>query len=960
MLTEEQLAARRAYIALLIQKAKEKALANPNALLFDPQGRVLIDVKLPEGAEELFKWGFTRDEEFNPSKVTTVSLDVTQDPELNGLKLKYMHQYGLGAESLRPLSKIQSSIIPLQQEYHFHLALASRTYGKVFEELFKKPWKKELEKALNAELETREKELDTEQLERDLYKEYEKQRAVEKKAQGKDFNPDEFRERFLAEHTKQRVEILERKKVKNEIIKKYSTQFKEEVTNERAKLEKQMAQAHQQAMIRLQPFIQDEFKKALAAARENGPLDEVRLIKELDKARERIFAEAHSILMEEVVKVTGKRLSRKDFEKVKVKHLAEATTATANDILHTDGTLQQATWISGTNNTAHERGIDTIADRQIVTIALDRDYVPSRLQIRTPSLDVKEDISKKAAIDDVSVKLTGLTAKYAIDKVVTGKKIDQDRPVIKAFTYNLHTAINDGLGDRNGNKQSEGARIILSGAHLYNKTQIQKSEEEEERIRKNIHLKKKGELSVENEEAQVIEVVPAANYSANPLCLVQNISVNGFGDSLGYGGDDLRTEATLMSEMAMLYNLVGENDTQIEKVKAVFDNYKEFLKNAFAHPEDDLFFSKSKEGKNAIKLIQEIKGAWKDRVVEVKADPVERANAALKTMMANDLHHQHEYSKLIQALSVFIEEASLSGCKSGNERAQAINGRVAILDHEAAHPPSHIFKIIDALALATPEQVLEQALSLKQQLDEKYDKSLQSGVSLVSDVDQGASAKVNAKKETDTRLSWGKRIKIFFSNMNRNNAEEPSLIHLSQSKPGDMQAHKELTKQMQESWEPKGFWKFLGKADVALSIVTFPLWLIKCAVEYGVYRHNSNSKERVNNALQEFDPEKPIEQLVGEKDPLVSVHGENDPELGGRVDPEPTIAQLPLQEPLSDWRKPSRSHTTDPLTHTSLQDTSEITTEARGKLDKVRQEKEGKYDPSSGKQSSLNIYNKPA
>lgn len=73
--------------------------------------------------------------------------------------------------------------------------------------------------------------------------------------------------------------------------------------------------------------------------------------------------------------------------------------------------------------------------------------------------------------------------------------------------------------------------------------------------------------------------------------------------------------------------------------------------------------------------------------------------------MANDLHHTHEYAKLVQSLSLFVEEASIAGCKSGNERAQAINGRVAILDHEASKPESTIFKAIAALAKANPSDV---------------------------------------------------------------------------------------------------------------------------------------------------------------------------------------------------------------------------------------------------------------
>ena len=63
------------YQNLLLKKALEKAEANPTALLFDPQGRVLIDIPASETSkddtrEELTGLGFS------PTHTTTVSLDV--------------------------------------------------------------------------------------------------------------------------------------------------------------------------------------------------------------------------------------------------------------------------------------------------------------------------------------------------------------------------------------------------------------------------------------------------------------------------------------------------------------------------------------------------------------------------------------------------------------------------------------------------------------------------------------------------------------------------------------------------------------------------------------------------------------------------------------------------------------------------------------------------------------------
>ena len=623
------------YAQSLIERTTKEALRDPAGLLFDPQGRVLIDIKLSDDDKELFKEIFGRD----PASVTTVSLDITNNPELNTL---YKAQYGLEDQ----ISRIRGSIIPLHQEFHSHLALAARTYTAV----------------------------------------------------NKDHFPPE-----------------------------------------------KMAEAHQNAIKRVHDLVTQEFKNALQRATdETGHVNDVKLVQELDKARKKISPDAHQILMEEVFHTTGQRLNKEELKGLK--HLAETTTATPNDLLHTDHTLGLATWIAGSEVTAHDRGkgAEHLADRQIVTMILDADnqtkpIARPRLQIRTPSLDVKKGISEQDAIIDVSEKLAILNEKYTMGEVLEGNPLGT-----KAFTYNLHTAINDTVDDLQGkNKQSRGARIILSGAHKYNALQLGK-------------------------EPPV-------------FCFVQNISVNGFGDSLGYGGNKLRTEATLMTEMAMLYNLVAKDDPQKKQIEAVFAKYTEYLRNPSREP----FFSESNEGKKAIELIQGVKAQWAKEVRSPSQDPVEKAKNALKTIMAHDLHHQHQYAKLTQALSIFIEEASISGCKSGNERAQAINGRVAVLDSSVGKDEDELMQAIDQLATANPDNVAD----VKAAIDGVYDHHLHSAAAMVSYVDQGAAAKVNAKvRVTD--------FKSFLAQFNRNYAEEATLSHLQQSKASAMQAHKGLTEQM--------------------------------------------------------------------------------------------------------------------------------------------------------------------
>ncbi|MDR3502371.1 MAG: hypothetical protein P4L79_07290 [Legionella sp.] len=677
---KEQQAQQRAYIELLTDRAKQIALdrlADPSkgALLFDPQGRVLINVSLTNEEQAQFdNLGHT------PTPVTTVSLDVlgNPSPEYDGLKHAYREQYDLAHDGLtdnenvkekqaQALMGIRGSIIPLQQEYHFHLALAARSYASAG--------------------------------------------------------------RFT---------------------------------------EAQMEQAHEAAMVRVQGLITQAVKDALEKATKNGEVNDVKLVQALDKARKSISTDAHRILVEEITRATGVILTKKEIKDLHLKHEAEITTATPNDVVHIDQDMGQTTLIAGTQVTAHDRGVgaEHLADRRLITIAHDdANQAPPRIQIRVPSLDVKEKIKPKDAISDVEVKLNHIREKYHI-----GASVDEGPAKIKAFTYNLHTALNDSL-EGGKNKQSQGAQYILTGAHNYNKAQLDK--------------------------AQLDNEPPV-------FCLVQNISVNGFGDSLGYGWNALRNEATLMTEMSMMYNLVAKDDPQRARVEDAFNAYKAYLSDDNRGP----YFSQSPQAEQAREAIKDVKAGWAktagrgvvdDDQLSTAEQTVESAKLAMKAMMANNLHQSHEHAKLFQAMSIFVEQASIAGCKSGNERAQAINGRVAVLDSVASQKDDPIVQAIHAVAEAkTSKEVTKATANLKQALDSKYDNHLQSGASIISAVDQGAAAKVNAKRG-------------FAGLFNRNYAEESTLDHLQQGKAGKMQAHKNLTKETTNAWDgpqPKGYFAF--------------------------------------------------------------------------------------------------------------------------------------------------------
>lgn len=141
------------YMQILAEQARAQALANINKLAFDPQGRIVIDVVLPiEKIKEEFRHKL--EIEINDQRdlaghigeeislVTTVSLDISDDESLGQRFYETLKQAlvdagsgddkaGILVKEFKSLPK--GSIIALQQELHFHLALVSRVYQEAQE-----------------------------------------------------------------------------------------------------------------------------------------------------------------------------------------------------------------------------------------------------------------------------------------------------------------------------------------------------------------------------------------------------------------------------------------------------------------------------------------------------------------------------------------------------------------------------------------------------------------------------------------------------------------------------------------------------------------------------------------------------------------------------------------------------------------------------------------------------------
>ncbi len=596
-----------------------------------------------------------------------------------------------------------------------------------------------------------------------------------------------------------------------------------------------------------QPFNAEQFKKDLNA--------------ELDAARKKILPEIAKTVRVELIKATGIQFDER-ITKHLTKELAKATSASMNDTVHISKGTGAISYIGASKKTSHHQqlGADYVADQTMYSHHLKEDGIVQALahrqQVRVPALAVKtlhklteklldndEKELKKAQKKGLEVPLLqedldtriekvakdkflsepeiaqikeeyelmkaelakGLSREDAFNALIvadTAEKIghlqskyqlgDIDRgPIPKAFVYNLYTSINRTTDlqsklrhpgewyDERNNKQTQSADHILQAAHEYN--------------RKN----------------------PVA-----PLCLVQNIPVNGWGHNITISEDNPQVvnEAALMAQLAALHTVYDVLSDTAEppalsdkgKVQAIFADYKEFLKT----PGHSFYEYIKEKNTNTLTLLEEIKAnptlAAKpvplavdvDEPLVVVEESERRANALeehrakfvddakyamaslLKTQAFSNLDNGFTY----QALSVFVENASIGGCKSANERAQAVNGRAAILDFVSLDRETRSELLNKYLSLEESQKLkisanaLETAIKsgnlpkITEHMNNLYGSlNLEGFQALISFIDQGGHAKLSSKKAIDLNT----------------NAAEP--VHTDVKNASKWQCHKGLT-----------------------------------------------------------------------------------------------------------------------------------------------------------------------
>lgn len=608
------------------------------------------------------------------------------------------------------------------------------------------------------------------------------------------------------------------------------------------------------------------------------PVSEINKL--LDKARKELLQVAHDLLYENIIEnlepdnqsLEYQKLIQKHLKK-HAKHIAETTPASEGDILEivNNGPAQL---IQNSQYTSHFRVKGPcVASRQIVTHFTNSagEIIPnnkkSRLQIRTPSLAIKEHSRKKVRVADVAEKLEHLKEEYALDQRDEYKTKEHENGLPNIFTYNLHTSLSKGFfpkgdqisdafkfltkfnswfsGKETGrNLQTQSADDILRGAHLYNRDTYKNLKDTHTTNKpifclvQNIPTNTKGS-TLSNNRQIIIRYLRYAGISIyNINNWLKKISTNVIIRTLLFIPRVLLNvplffisperqimqltldEATLMAEMSLVNTILhGEyrngtlQEKHIKKLMAQYEQYLEEIQNHAEVPANMVYFSETKFGKEAKKIIDQIKHSYRTfSIRNIDENNQYEFNTLLKNslqiLVGHNMHQNHDYARLIQSMSVYLSNISISGCKSANERAQAINGRVLVDDIFANEDILKANDDYDAMDIKNVKVALEafassnsinknnikqKALKLKEDLDTFFNKyALQLGPAAISYCDQGGPAKVG------TRPAFYNPFVAYFDS---NNVEELGLSNLETDNAFHLQAHKGMTKAMNKACE---------------------------------------------------------------------------------------------------------------------------------------------------------------
>lgn len=508
----------------------------------------------------------------------------------------------------------------------------------------------------------------------------------------------------------------------------------------------------QDLLVELNAKIREVFQSALKKCDEAKPEDKAALLnkiidderKELAKAGRELLVARLFNEVEDQEAIEEKLAELKD-------HDFTSVTATGLDYLRNDVRNQTIVRITATENTAHDKKAGQQAIRLLHRNRYKEGqvsaYAAATYEARVPSIAVKE-ISHQPAVKDVAAKL-GETRKR-----MQNMQPDYQGPLIYNLLTSLHGKAKDRFLGEAKNRQRKSAARIFKGAHLYNRQQMQ-----------------------------------AGNFQN--FTFVQNIPVNQHGGGLDETDfDDAIKEATLMTNMSMLATFRHHSALFSPLLqKSLEDSYQrsqKLYRGFLPSADGSRYFHPSWQGKELAKMLKAKKAAWLENKAVSAAENLNDivVQALFKLYCQND-HYNKQFGMLIQALSIFVEPMSQAGCKSANERYQAVAGRVELLKSLSLRPEEEQSDLEKQLVAELKRFAVEggSCEKLQQCMDLAYNAhNLQGAAASFSEEDQGASSKVKASKNKEKAG--------VISEIDTNVAETSYLTRLSQKNSSSMQTHK--------------------------------------------------------------------------------------------------------------------------------------------------------------------------
>lgn len=483
-------------------------------------------------------------------------------------------------------------------------------------------------------------------------------------------------------------------------------------------------QIQRDAAQKLQIEVANVYNKALEKAtdKKTKVVDVEKLNKSLAKARTGLAATAKEALMEGVVgHLKAEGLGRNDVLRYVQglcskmdKHTATQRTATGYDYFHTSDYLQQGMLISGTQQTAHEKpeflkdSEDQAAYRRVAYTYRDEHgelnptsamsaRVPSPALVfhKIPTVDDKGEPTLRS-MTDKEIK-DDLVQKYGfLHDQMRDMRGGKDGPVVEHLFTSFHTALFEFAGDRN-NKQRASALYMMQAMHEFNaQHSLSALQAQVQALKDRVPVPQEEEAAWDKEYARLEKAIASAEQNRYNFLYVQNIGTNRHTQDLGYRVDKSflnvtasveMDDITLSTEMAMLHTLQENSAFLSPEIrqdvvalnKKILDNYNHYLERK---PREE-YFAASDEGLGTIAEIREFKDKLKNQLPteldEKTEDLPTVASNALARMIATNQHWDSRYGQLAQALSMYIEQASTGGCKSGNERNQDVMLRYSLL-----------------------------------------------------------------------------------------------------------------------------------------------------------------------------------------------------------------------------------------------------------------------------------------